>query len=46
LGFYGFVENNGKSRYGLRDEAQFLQRSNWSQEGNHFDALKKVRWVD
>ena len=28
-----------------RGEAQFLQRSDWGKEGNHFDALKQVRWV-
>ena len=46
MGFQGFVENNGKGRFGLGDEAQFLQRSDWSKEGNCLDALKQVRWVD
>ena len=31
---------------GLGDEAQFLQSFDWGKEGNRFDALKRVRWID
>ena len=44
--FKGFVEKMGKANFGLRDEAQFLQRSDWGKEGNYFDALKQVRWIN
>jgi len=30
----------------LGDEAQFLQRSDWSKVGNCLDALKASEWVD
>ena len=39
LSFLGFLLKNGKDKFGLGDEAQFLQSSDWGKEENHFDAL-------
>ena len=46
LSFWGFCVGNRERQIGLGDEAQFPWSSDWGKEGNHFDALNQVRWID
>ena len=44
--FGTFCWNQGKGKFGSKDEAKFLQSFGWGKVGSSFDAFRLNEWIE